>query len=121
MKHGAVPLPQAVPLLGLDTPAAGPRARRPLGPLAPPVGGHIRAFLQAVGGLRHVLLTYSQVWERKFWVLAPRCLPGHPSLLGPYCATPGLTGIAFASEVKPETPLLQEILLFQLCFHYELE
>lgn len=50
-KHSAVPLPQAVPLLGLDTPAAGPRARRPLGPLAPPVGGHIRTLLQAVGGL----------------------------------------------------------------------
>lgn len=59
--------------------------------------------------------------EKKLWVLTPRCLPGHPSLFGPYCATPGLTGIPFTAEVKPETPFLQEILLFQLCFHYELE
>lgn len=70
-KRSAVPLPQAVPLLGLDTPAAGPRARRPLGPLAPPVGSHIRTLLQAVGGLWHVLLMYRRVGERKSFGCSP--------------------------------------------------
>lgn len=38
---GAVPLPQAVPLLGFDTSPTGPGARCPLGPLSPPVSSDI--------------------------------------------------------------------------------
>lgn len=62
---GAVPLPQAVPLLGLHASPAGPGARRPLGPLAPPVRGDVCPFLQAVGGLRQVLLEASGRWGRE--------------------------------------------------------
>lgn len=43
------PLFEAVALLGHDPPAAGPGAGRPLGPLAPPVGGDLLLVLQAVG------------------------------------------------------------------------
>lgn len=53
--HRLSSLPQAVPLLGLHTSTTAPRARRPLGPLTPPVCSDICTLLQAVGGLRQVL------------------------------------------------------------------